>query len=52
MYISFATDSAAFEDDAVEETKRILRRIAEEQGRKDYGVIFDLNGNKIGEWTL
>lgn len=63
MKIKFSTDGAAFkseyEDDSFndhttrEECMRILIKITNDVAAgKDYGPIMDINGNKIGEWSL
>lgn len=63
MKIKFSTDGAAFkseyEDDFAnnhitrEECRRILRRIIGDiEMGDDNGPIMDINGNKIGEWSL
>ncbi len=58
--LKFKTDNAAFGDPGDEftpecqaEISRILRRVAEQvtDGR-DHALIFDINGNTIGEWHL
>lgn len=61
MKIEFSTSNIAFSgygdgyDDiiAATEIERILKRIANEViiGKR-YGAIMDINGNKIGEWSL
>ena len=62
MKIEFSTDNDAFKDSYTgEETNasfwaeytRIIARINDQvaSGRK-YGPIMDINGNKIGEWSL
>ena len=61
MKIEFSTSNIAFSgycegyDDivAATEIERILKRIANEViiGKR-YGSIMDINGNKIGEWSL
>jgi hypothetical protein len=61
MKIEFKTSGAAFKDvDGEEniyyktaEVIRILNRVINriEDGRTD-GAIMDVNGNKIGEWSL
>ena len=62
MKIEFSTDGAAFKDsytgddnDAAfwSEYTRIISRINDQiaSGHK-YGSIMDINGNKIGEWSL
>ena len=36
-----------------QEVSRLLKKIAMEiQRGSDYGSIIDLNGNKVGEWSL
>lgn len=63
MKIEFSTDNAAFKDpDGVEgfdivyrdrEIIRILSNIIEDvEIGYDCGSIRDINGNKIGEWSL
>jgi hypothetical protein len=53
MKINFQTDNAAFSDDKSFETIRILNTVINkiEEGEND-GKIFDINGNKIGEWSI
>ena len=62
MKVEFSTDSVAFKDDCTgeetmasfwEEYTRIISKINDDvaSGRK-YGPIMDINGNKIGEWSL
>lgn len=52
LKIEFDSGNAAFEDDPVEETVRILRTIARqiESGRTGEQTVHDVNGNSIGEW--
>lgn len=64
MKIKFSTDSAAFYDETNEpvlndtcrdrEVVRILKNIIDdiEGFGCDCGAIMDINGNKIGEWSL
>lgn len=64
MKIEFSTDSAAFYDEYEDyltnkdtkerEVVRILMAIinAIELDDADHGPIMDINGNKIGEWSL
>lgn len=54
MKIEFSTDGAAFDDwGCYEEINRILKVIAEDvRIGCDCGSIMDINGNKIGEWSL
>lgn len=53
VYVNFATDNAAFDDEPASEIARILRDVA---GKIEAGqfenVIRDLNGNKIGNWLI
>ena len=63
MKIQFSTEGAAFKDEYADEATnyintrdeviRILRRIVTniEYGH-DHGSIMDINGNKIGEWSI
>jgi len=54
MKIEFeSNDNAAFQDGNKEwEIARILRKIADqvENGQTE-GVIHDVNGNRVGEWS-
>lgn len=53
MKIEFNTDNAAFEDGCWEETDRILKEISDKvRLGYEYGPIRDINGNKIGTWSL
>jgi hypothetical protein len=63
MKIQFSTNGAAFgseyEDEATndiytrEEVVRILKKItAQIEDGEEWGSIMDINGNKIGEWSL
>ncbi len=51
--IDFKTPGAAFDEYPASEIARILRKIADriEAGR-DCGVIYCLNGNNIGNWSI
>lgn len=55
LRLKVRTDNAAFGDgpDRELELGRILRAVADqiEQG-DEHRVIFDLNGNAVGDWTL
>lgn len=46
--------NAAFADGLFEaEAARILRKVADEvEAGKDCGVMHDVNGNRVGEWSL
>ena len=63
MKIEFSTSGAAFQSEYEndvsndlckrEEVIRILKRIiAYIDSGNDHGSIMDINGNKIGEWSL
>ncbi len=54
MKIKFSTDNAAFDEYGYySEVKRILDNITEKvRLGYDNGPIMDINGNKIGEWSL
>lgn len=51
--LEFITDGAAFEDQSVAETARILRDTAEriEGGQLD-GKVYDINGNYVGSFRF
>ena len=53
MKIEFKTSNAAFDDYGDAEVRRILEKIATkvECGANE-GSIIDINGNKIGNWSL
>ena len=52
MYVSieFNTDNAAFADDP-DEVGRILRALANQIDPDNSGVVVDINGNAVGEWS-
>lgn len=63
MKIKFSTDNAAFKDEnnsemgndllKREQVIRILQKIIRDIDYDyDHGPIMDINGNKIGEWSL
>lgn len=63
MKIEFRTDNAAFKDENAsemandlwtrEEVIRILQKIIRDIDYDyDHGPIMDINGNKVGEWSL
>lgn len=54
MKIKFSTSSVAFEEYGYwEHIDRILKDISEKiRLGYDHGPIMDINGNKIGEWSL
>lgn len=53
MKIEFKTSGSAFDEYGDQEVKRILEKIIEqvEMGYSQ-AVIMDINGNRIGEWSL
>jgi hypothetical protein len=54
MQIKFKTGNAAFEEHGYwQEIDRILKSISDKvRLGYDHGSIMDINGNKIGEWSL
>jgi hypothetical protein len=54
MKIEFDTNNSAFDDwRRYDEISRILKKIEEKiMLGYDHGSILDINGNKIGEWSL
>ena len=63
MKIQFSTSGAAFQDEYADketndlyirdETVRILKKIIHDiEFDYTYGSIMDINGNKIGQWSL
>jgi hypothetical protein len=54
--LKIATDNAAFTEDGNDgrnEVARILREIAEKlESSFDCGTARDINGNKVGEWSI
>lgn len=54
MKIEFSTSNSAFDDfGCYEEINRILNDISDDiRIGCDCGSIMDINGNKIGEWSL
>lgn len=52
--IRFKTENAAFADgDGIAETVRILKNITSKiSAGQDSGNVIDVNGNKVGEWSL
>ena len=51
--LSFEDDNAAFEDGDPEEYARILKHVADEvRGGSLGGPILDVNGNRVGEWSM
>lgn len=54
MRVDFRTASDAFQDGMLaDETRRILTAIADriEEGEVA-GLVYDINGNRVGTWTL
>ncbi|MGL5032647.1 MAG: hypothetical protein ACRC6M_02470 [Microcystaceae cyanobacterium] len=50
--IQFEIDNAAFVDGFSEEVERILSKIAQRvKDGETQGVIFDLNGQRVGNWS-
>lgn len=54
MKIEIETTNAAFDDDKAEECARILEEIIAHLrlGDRTEGWLRDINGNKVGEWSL
>ena len=53
MKIQFDTDGAAFDVCADVEIRRILEKIANQvECGWERNIIMDINGNRIGEWSL
>lgn len=51
--LEFDTGNAAFDDGNAEvEAARILRTIAERLEDHNAGSIYDINGNRIGFWSI
>ena len=53
--LEFDTGNAAFDDDMRrDECARILRAVADllEHGSQDGAGVYDLNGNRVGTWSL
>lgn len=52
--LAIETSNAAFEGDPAEECARILRALADalEFGHRTGGPLFDVNGNRVGTFTL
>ena len=53
--LSFTMDNAAFHDpdgSYGDETYRILTDVARKARTKTGGVILDVNGNKVGRWSI
>lgn len=55
--LTIDTDNAAFENGGNEEIARILRKLADRvlygtQDQDEFGVVLDINGNRVGNWTL
>ena len=53
LNVTIKTDNAAFDDDPVPELERILGDLQRKlRGGDTSGKLFDLYGNKVGEFTL
>jgi hypothetical protein len=55
MEIKFSTNNAAFEGEGKwQEIARVIRDVADHVVGSNHtsGVIMDINGNKIGRWSL
>lgn len=53
MYLKFDTDDDAFVDNLHHESARILCGVAAAVANEyKGGLIFDSNGNRVGEWSL
>ena len=52
--LQISTDGSAFDGYSGHEVARILRALAKrvESGEEVDGSVFDLNGNRCGEWSL
>jgi len=46
------TKNAAFEFSPEVEVQRILSEVSNKLDSGDSGTIHDINGNRVGEWTL
>lgn len=53
VVIEFKTDNAAFDEDKLIESKRIIQHATDQILEEDLysGFLFDINGNKVGEWS-
>lgn len=54
LKLTISTANAAFEGDPAPECARILRALADliEYGERTDGSLFDVNGNRVGSFTL
>lgn len=51
--LKFETDNDAFGENLRAETARVLQEVCRKlAGGREGGHVFDVNGNKIGEWSL
>lgn len=52
--LKIETDNAAFEDNPKEEIARLLKGVIDilEARGEDYGKLYDINGNPVGEFKL
>lgn len=53
LRIEIDTSNAAFDEDCAAELRRILAPIPElaASGLEDDGPLYDINGNRVGEWV-
>ncbi len=55
LKVEIKMDNAAFEDgNAQDEAARILLNIVRklQQGNDTEGTLFDVNGNRVGQWSI
>ncbi|TFH43869.1 MAG: hypothetical protein E4H01_11545 [Lysobacterales bacterium] len=55
--LSFTTENAAFDQLRLHEVARVLRDVADNCEARDVesshsSPVFDINGNRIGEWQI
>ena len=51
--MKFRTDNEAFTEDGGEEIARLLAKAAEQvKSGSLAGFVYDVNGNKVGSWSL
>ena len=49
--LSIETENEAFTNNEGEEIARILKEVASQvENGKKFGVLIDINGNKVGNW--
>ena len=50
--LSIKTENDAFTNDESHEITRILKEVASQvENGKECGVLIDINGNKVGNWS-